>query len=110
MAALQVRDFPAELYEELRAYATMNHRSMAQQTIAAVDQMIHGGDGRPVTVSAGVGTSRMSKREEILQRAQMRRQGRAGVLPYPQDMLRAAREERDHDVDSFIHEQLEGER
>lgn len=110
MTALQVRDFPTELYEELRAYATMNHRSMAQQTIAAVDQMIHGGGKRSAIVPAGADTSRMSKRKEILQRAQLRRQGRAGMLPYPQDMLRAAREERDRDIDSLIHEQLEGER
>lgn len=37
MPALQVRDFPEELYEELRAYAEENHRSIAQQTIACVE-------------------------------------------------------------------------
>ena len=37
MPALQVRDFPEELYEELRAYAEANHRSIAQQTIACVE-------------------------------------------------------------------------
>lgn len=38
MPALQVRDFPAELYEELREYAELNHRSIAQQTIACVER------------------------------------------------------------------------
>lgn len=40
MPALQVRDFPEELYEELREYAVRNHRSIAQQTIEAVELML----------------------------------------------------------------------
>ena len=42
MPALQVRDFPIELYEELREFAEQNHRSMSQQVVVAVEQMIHG--------------------------------------------------------------------
>lgn len=109
MTALQVRDFPAELYEELRAYASANHRSMAQQTIAAVAQMIHGGDEKPVAPCA-VDASRMVKREEILRRAQTRRQRRRGMVPSPQEMLREARDERDRDVDILLQESLRGER
>ena len=40
MPALQVRDFPMELYGELKAYASQHHRSLAQQTIIAVDEML----------------------------------------------------------------------
>lgn len=40
MPALQVRDFPPALYEELKAYAAANHRSMAQQTVIAVEEML----------------------------------------------------------------------
>lgn len=40
MPALQVRDFPQELYDELREYAAQNHRSIAQQTIACVESEI----------------------------------------------------------------------
>lgn len=40
MPALQVRDFPDELYEELKTYAASQHRSIAQQTIVAVEQML----------------------------------------------------------------------
>lgn len=109
MTALQVRDFPAELYEELRAYASANHRSMAQQTIAAVAQMIHGGDEKPVA-PCKVDASRMSKREEILHRAQTRRQRRRDVAPAPQEMLREARDEHDHDIDTLLQESLGGER
>ena len=108
MTALQVRDFPAELYEELRAYASANHRSMAQQTIAAVAQMIHGGDGKPVA-PCKVDASRMSKREEILHRAQTRRQRRRDVVHSPQEMLREARDEHDHDIDTLLQESLGGE-
>ena len=37
MPALQVREFPDELYDRLRAYAAKNHRSIAQQTVACVE-------------------------------------------------------------------------
>lgn len=37
MPALQVRDFPEDLYEQLKEYAALNHRSIAQQTIACVE-------------------------------------------------------------------------
>ena len=40
MPALQVRDFPATLYDELKECAARNHRSIAQQTIIAVEEML----------------------------------------------------------------------
>ena len=40
MPALQVRDFPDDLYERLKEYAADQHRSVAQQTIVAVEQML----------------------------------------------------------------------
>lgn len=40
MPALQVRDFPATLYDELKECAARNHRSVAQQTIIAVEEML----------------------------------------------------------------------
>ena len=40
MPALQVRDFPDDLYEQLRALSARNHRSIAQQTIACVEQFL----------------------------------------------------------------------
>ena len=40
MPALQVRDFPDDLYEQLKEYAASQHRSIAQQTIVAVEQML----------------------------------------------------------------------
>lgn len=41
MPALQVRDFPPELYEALKLSAEAEHRSMAQQTIALLDRSLH---------------------------------------------------------------------
>lgn len=40
MPALQVRDFPDDLYEELKERAREEHRSIAQQTIACVEQAL----------------------------------------------------------------------
>ena len=37
---MQVREFPDELYDELKEYAASQHRSMAQQVIVAVEQML----------------------------------------------------------------------
>lgn len=38
MPALQVRDFPQDLYDRLQAQAKLEHRSIAQQTIASVER------------------------------------------------------------------------
>lgn len=46
MPALQVRDFPDDLYEQLKAYAASQHRSVAQQTIVAVEQMLEAADAQ----------------------------------------------------------------
>lgn len=54
MPALQVRDFPATLYDELKECAARNHRSIAQQTIIAVEEMLSKLRRRPPLV-LGVG-------------------------------------------------------
>lgn len=40
MPALQVRDFPQELYDQLKESAVEDHRSIAQQTVYAVEEML----------------------------------------------------------------------
>ena len=40
MPALQVRDFPDDLYARLKEYAAKSHRSIAQQTIALVEAQL----------------------------------------------------------------------
>ena len=79
MPALQVRDFPDDLYEELRVFSALHHRSMAQQTIAAVEAAIREESPRanPLRVipfeSPAEREGRLAKRREILERAGRRR-------------------------------------
>ena len=42
MPSVQVKDFPQELYDELKRFAERNHRSMSQQLVVAAEQMLHG--------------------------------------------------------------------
>ncbi len=51
MPALQVRDVPTRLYDELKACASANHRSMAQQTLMALELML--GHGAEQAVAEG---------------------------------------------------------
>ena len=60
MPALQVRDFPATLYDELKECAARNHRSIAQQTIIAVEEMLSEASA-PSSARAGRGLSRDSE-------------------------------------------------
>jgi len=52
MPALQVRDFPDELYERLKASAAKNHRSIAQQTVAFVEAQLQQEDAKDVAILA----------------------------------------------------------
>lgn len=112
MPALQVRDFPEELYEQLRTYAAANHRSMAQQTIIAVEQMIHGnnGNGNAATAEGGTGVvinfdteakrqARIKKYEELFKRIDAsnarileKRNGEAVPLGLVTEWIRADRD------------------
>lgn len=64
MPALQVRDFPATLYDELKEYAARNHRSIAQQTIIAVEEMLSGaGSSALLDGALGPCASQVARRE-----------------------------------------------
>lgn len=41
MPALQVKDFPSDLYEELRACAAIQGRSISQQTVHVLREYLH---------------------------------------------------------------------
>ena len=77
MPALQVRDFPEDLYEELRAAAVRNHRSIAQQTIAYVEAGLRGETAKtapfdhltPRPDSAQERLARTDKRTQIIEQA-----------------------------------------
>ena len=126
MPALQVREFPAGLYEELREFAAANHRSMAQQTVYAVDAMIHGaGQGQS---DAGGGDSfggfglagnacggaalplwgpakreeRIARKQAILERARSWRSRQGASIPEPMEFLEEARAERERQSDELV--------
>ena len=77
MPALQVRDFPANLYEELRAYAETNHRSIAQQTVACVERELRREGMHP---SPAASTASATERGSVGEsNAKSRREGRDEV-------------------------------
>lgn len=118
MPALQVRDFPDALYEDLREYAVRHHRSMAQQTVDAVDRLIHGtapaqtcGCATPPSFDlTSVRKLRIAKREEVFRRAADRRAQRQDGLPNPVEMLAQARDERDEQLAHAMAEVMEDAR
>lgn len=72
MPALQVRNFPDELYEELREHALREHRSIAQETVVAVRRHLVQQDGSTDTVAQdSIHMDRVAKRRVALQRVAM---------------------------------------
>lgn len=57
MPALQVRDFPSDLYEELKLSAEQDHRSIAQQTIALINDSLR--NARAQSTTPAISTHRM---------------------------------------------------
>ena len=112
MPALQVREFPAGLYEELREFAAANHRSMAQQTVCAVDAMIHGaGHGQPEARGGDAATplwgaakqeERIARKQAILERAKDWRSWQGASVPEPMELLEEARAERERQSDELV--------
>jgi len=69
MVALQVRDFPPELYEELRACAQREHRSIAQQTIVAVQYyLVHQNERIESAQRTPAHIDRIERRKRIFER------------------------------------------
>ena len=116
MPALQVREFPDELYDELKEYAASQHRSMAQQVIVAVEQMLACDEGaqagEPRACAAGAlryasppfaatvdteaeRAARAKRREELFRQAEEERADLPKDLPSAVEMLRQVRDERD---------------
>ena len=120
MPALQVRDFPDDLYEQLKAYAASQHRSIAQQTIVAVEQMLEAADaqhywdghelhrlGRAPQVidfdTDEARAARIEKRKELF--AEIDKLPKFDVpddFPDTVELIRQGREERDAIIDAMI--------
>ena len=117
MPALQVRDFPDDLYEQLKAYAASQHRSIAQQTIVAVEQMLEAADAqhywdghdlhrlerRPRYFTEAKRAARIEKRKELF--AEIDKLPKFDVpddFPDTVELIRQGREERDAIIDAMI--------
>lgn len=116
MPALQVRDFPDELYEQLKTYAASQHRSVAQQTIVAVEQMLANAEGshywdgerlyrvapKPRMLdydSEAARAARIKKRKELF--ARIEKLPKFGVpegFPDTAELIRQGHEERDQRI------------
>lgn len=118
MPALQVREFPEDLYKKLKATAAHEHRSIAQQTIICVERFLreasarerktenegyrHRGTSLPYCrqdESAREREARIAKRRETFRRidALSKLDLPNGALG-PVDIIRGMREERDAQI------------
>ena len=127
MPALQVREFPEDLYDRLRASAERGRRSIAQQTVVAVEQMLarEAAAGAPadpelgwedVALSCGRPSSgglgywrpdtdrerdaRIAKRERLFQESDGLRW--SGDDPSAEEIVRMVREGRDDRADRIL--------
>lgn len=118
MPALQVREFPDDIYEELKAAAAREHRSIAQQTIICVERFLREASARERKIenegcwhrvtphssyqqdeSTREREARIAKRQEIFRRidALPKLDLPNGALG-PVDIIRGMREERDAQI------------
>jgi len=96
MTALQVRDFPQELYGQLRERAHAEHRSISQQTIVAIEAYLNGRYGLPALVSEeDEQQKRISKRMAVFERLHaLPRIEVSEGFPSPEEIVREMRDAR----------------
>lgn len=116
MPALQVRDFPEELYNQLRSCAAEQDRSISQQTTYVLRRFLEGyqqgmaeeqaaGAARGAVLGSVVGSgARIERRRRNLMRLEASFEGESGPdsLPSSVDMIREMREERDERLLSLL--------
>lgn len=110
MPALQVRDFPEDLYEGLKEYAAREHRSMAQQTIQAVEEMLAQRGVRknskgPRIISYESLRERdaiIAKRKALFERISERAKDLPDDLPPVEEFIRERKEELEERGDRII--------
>ena len=68
MPALQVRDFPDELYAQLKECADREHRSIAQQTIVAVEEMLRARSSAAERQEGGAAPAGVEVRDALVDR------------------------------------------
>lgn len=121
MPALQVRDFPEDLYEKLKVLAAREHRSVAQQTIVAVEAMVSGeGSGTPAESerhhhalyldfdTEAKRAARIKKRQELLESTKALHLILPPDAPSPAEVVRQGREERGAYFERMMMEAMDG--
>lgn len=96
MPALQVRDLPQSLYDELSLRAKREHRSMAQQTVVAIEQHLHcvPAAARPLTEEEER-QARIAKRKALFEEiARMRKPQIPDDFPSVVELIREDRDAR----------------
>lgn len=68
MPSVQVKDFPQDLYDQLKAYSEANHRSMSQQLVVAAEQMMGGAIETPARPGAGAEPESGAARDDRAER------------------------------------------
>lgn len=111
MPALQVKDFPDDLYAKLKECAARNHRSMSQQTVAYVEQGMasEGSSGRVALAGRGAcagsfdtvaeRAARIRKRKELFALIDETRVEISPDFPCPAEIVREGRSERERELD-----------
>ncbi|MDR1082491.1 MAG: hypothetical protein LBL27_01310 [Coriobacteriales bacterium] len=97
MPALQVRDFPANLYEELRARAKRESRSISQQTIVAIREHLATPQGQAVGFPARTegGEWRRARRKALFEEIdRMPKIDIPSNFPSPAEIIREIRDTR----------------
>ena len=117
MPALQVRDFPEDLYEKLKEVAAREHRSVAQQTIVAVEAMVSGEYARAEEEprrslyldfdTEAKRAARIKKRQELIESARAHPLVLSSDAPSPVDVVREVREERSRHIGEVLDEIME---
>lgn len=103
MPALQVRDLPQDLYDKLKARAEREHRSLAQETIVAIERHVDPAM-RPDEMPArfrlvdeeAERQARIARRRRVLEEiAAMPPSIVPDDFPSPAELIREGRRERD---------------
>lgn len=123
MPALQVRDFPDDLYEKLKEYAQCNHRSVAQQTIVAVEHMLQennvaenmlaGDNLTSAHANRGIRNydsdtitqrgARSKMREDLFSQIMLSKNNVSPALLHPVDVVRQGRKERSTQLEESMY-------
>lgn len=115
MPALQVRDFPQDLYDGLKRCAEAEHRSLAQQTIQAVEEMLRARSEASIPHPTSIfdpdteeaRRKRIEERKHIFARIKKNAASFPADMPDVVEMCRESRAELEARADA-VFERLEG--